>query len=210
MKYLYYYAFLTVVALLFFSPPAHAGQCGTITKAAGEPQIVRNGQTLAASVGTPVLEGDIIRAPKGASADFSINGVAGLSAAEGTECEIAKATEDAMKIDLELGELRANIKKLPANSSFSVETPTAIAAVRGTQFTSIVRMNAQNRPDSSFVVRDNVVDVTVKGSRNKIALDQGKALDVPSTLPPGGTQPREATGVELVNMEGASLITACA
>lgn len=192
-----------------FATAAQAGQCGAITKTEGEPQLVRAGQTLPAVTGTPIEQGDVLRAPKGSRVDFSVNGIAGLSAAEGAECEVAKASESEMRIDLALGELRANIKKLPHNASFSVETPTAIAAVHGTQFTSVVSMNEQNLPDSSFIVRDSKIDVTVKSSGEKITLDEGLALDVPS-IPSGTPGARQASGAELVKMEGTSLITACA
>lgn len=194
--------------IVFASAAAYAANCGEITQAVGEPQIVRSGRTIPATVGTPLQEGDVIRSPKGSSANFSVNGVAGLSAGEGTECEITSSGE-IMKVTLELGELRANIKKLPAGSAFSVETPTAIAAVRGTQFSSKVTMNARNLPDSSFAVRDSVVDVTVKSSGQKIELQKGFALDVPS-IQTGAPASRQATGTELMGMEGTSLITACA
>jgi hypothetical protein len=200
---------LAVLGLGLQSTLLAAGPCGAITKVEGDAQLVRNGQTLPAAVGTPVEQGDTLRAPKGSRVDFSVNGVAGLSAAEGTECQVTRAGAEEMKIDLAIGELRANIKKLPSNASFSVETPTAIAAVRGTQFTSRVTMNEQNLPDSSFIVRDSRVDVTVKSSGEKIALNEGLALDVPS-VPAGAPEARQATGAELVKMEGTSLITACA
>ncbi len=207
-------SFLTVgfmgISLFASLGTAHTAQCGTVTQVQGDAQLVRKGQTLPAAVGTPIEEGDVLRSPKGARVDFSVNGVAGLSAAEGTEVEVTKAHEDEIKLDLALGELRANIKSLPRAGSFTVETPTAIAAVRGTQFISVVKMNEQNLPDSSFVVRDSKVDVTIKESGKTVQVSEGFAIDVPSIGTPGAGETRPASGGELVKMEGTSLITACA
>ena len=201
---------LVVGVTMGFTSSAFAGQCGAITQVEGEAQIVRNGQSIPAIIGTPVEKGDLIRSPKGSHVDFSMNGVAGLSAAEGAECEISETENGIMKVGLELGELRANIKKLPAGSSFTVETPTAIATVRGTQFISRVVMNDKNLPDSSFAVRDSIVDVTSKKSGEKFSVEQGQAIDVPSAPEGSGPQIRQASGTEIVRMESSSQITACA
>lgn len=189
--------------------PASAGEeCGAVTNVQGAAQIIRNGQAITVAPDTKLQKGDLIRAPKGSSVDFSMNGVAGLRAADGAECEIASADPEDMRIDLALGELTANLKKLKGKSTFKVETPTAIATVRGTQFMSRVTMNLQGLPDASFAVRDSIVDVTAKKSGQTFSVQQGQAIDIPSQ-PKGGFGVRQAAGNEIVKMEDSSRITAC-
>ena len=197
-----------LICAFLFTTAASAEECGSITHVEGDGQIIRSGQSLTVAPDTRIQKGDLIRAPKGSVVEFSMNGVAGLRASDGAECEITGAGAGDMKVDLSLGDLTVNLKKLPPSSSFKVETPTAIATVRGTQFLSRVVMNSNNLPDSSFAVRDSIVDVTAKQSGKTFSVEKGQAIDVPST-PHGNLGIRSATGGEIVGMEGASRITAC-
>ena len=185
-----------------------AGECGSVTHVEGNGQVIRNGQTLEVHPDTPLQQGDLIRAPQGSSVEFSMNGVAGLKASNGAECEITKSDSGEMEVQLELGDLTANLKKLPERSSFRVQTPTAVATVRGTQFLSRVVINSNNLPDSSFAVRDSTVIVTEKGSGRTFTVEKGQAIDIPSN-PRGELGIRNASGGEIVGMEGASRISAC-
>ena len=197
------------LALFLACASAFAGaECGSITHIEGDGQVIRNGQPLAISPDTPLQQGDLIRAPGNSSVEFSMNGVAGLKAANGAECEITKADSGEMEVQLELGDLTANLKKLPTTSSFRVQTPTAVATVRGTQFLSRVVINSNNMPDSSFAVRDSIVEVTDKGSGKTFTVEKGQAIDIPSN-PRGELGIRNASGGEIVGMEDASRISAC-
>ena len=185
-----------------------AAECGSVTHIEGNGQVIRNGQPLTVLPDTPLQQGDLIRAPGNSSVEFSMNGVAGLKASNGAECEITKADLGEMEVQLELGDLTANLKKLPQRSSFRVQTPTAVATVRGTQFLSRVVLNSNNMPDSSFAVRDSIVDVTDKGSGKTFKVEKGQAIDIPSN-PRGELGIRNASGGEIVGMEDASRISAC-
>ena len=188
--------------------PVSAEECGTVTHTEGNGQIIRNGQAIEVLPDTKLEKGDLIRAPQGSVVDFSMNDVAGIRAADGAECEITSSGDGDMKVDLNLGRLTANLKKLPSKSSFKVETPTAIASARGTQFMSQVIINEAGLPDASFAVRENSIDVTSKKTGQTFALNEGQAIDIPSE-PQGGFQVRNAAGGEIVRMEDASNITSC-
>ncbi|HXV18743.1 MAG TPA: FecR domain-containing protein, partial [Candidatus Omnitrophota bacterium] len=73
-----------------------------------------------------------------------------------------------------------NLDKLPAQSSFKVETPTAIAAVRGTQFWGRVEASLPENPVTTFAVRQGTVEIFAKSVEKTFTLEAGQALDIPA------------------------------
>ncbi len=84
-----------------------------------------------------------------------------------------------MSLKLSKGNAILNLEKLPKGTSFQVETPTAIAAVRGTQFWGRVNPENPNNPITTFAVRRGQVEVLAKSEGKKFILEAGQALDVP-------------------------------
>jgi hypothetical protein len=86
-----------------------------------------------------------------------------------------------------------------------VSTPTAIASVRGTQFTGRV----QGLSSSTFTVRDDAIQVQ--------RVEGGNPVGQPMTIQSGfscdataqGISSREASGSELTVMEQAGAVKTC-
>ena len=191
------------VFLLSHPITAFAGE-SSIASVEGQVQIIRGSQTLEAKPGMDVREKDILKTAAGSTVDYSVNKVAGVRLNESSEEEITSAKDTEMQIKLKSGKSIINLAKLPAGSKFKVETPTAIAAARGTQF-----MCAAFGSESSFAVRDGVVDVTTFSTGETFSLNPGQGLDVPQDLVAGALSVRPALGAELTALDQASSIKTC-
>ncbi len=101
-----------------------------------------------------------------------------------------------------------NLDKLPAGSTFQIETPTAVASVSGTQFWGRVDMAEVANPVTTFAVREGRVQITDKISCKAFDLEKGQALDIPKN----GAAPtiRPALDAELAAMAQADAIRTAA
>ncbi len=134
-----------------------------------------------------------------------MNGVAGCRLLESSQCTIEDSRMDSMQIKVDNGNVILNLKKLPKESSFQVETPNAVATVRGTQFWGRVNLNNKEQPVSTFAVREGEVLVYAKPAAKNFLLKPGEALDIPQyaeTMP----SVRPALTDEMQAMEQAAAI----
>jgi hypothetical protein len=81
----------------------------------------------------PLEEGDLIVVGEGGSAEVALDGGSLITVRENSEFVVEKTARGESSFFLKAGSLLAKIQKL-ASSRFSVRTPTAVAAVRGTEF----------------------------------------------------------------------------
>lgn len=81
----------------------------------------------------PLEEGDLIVVGEGGSAEVALDGGSLITVRENSEFVVEKTARGDSSFFLKAGSLLAKIQKL-ASSRFSVRTPTAVAAVRGTEF----------------------------------------------------------------------------
>ncbi|HTL70919.1 MAG TPA: FecR domain-containing protein [Candidatus Eisenbacteria bacterium] len=196
-------AFFSAVLVLAGASSALA-EGTVITRIEGEASVVRQGQTLPATEGMTLQKDDTIIAPAGGGVDVNLNDQAGvrlLAASEG----VLDGTGAAMKVRVTSGNAIMNLKKLPVGTTFELETPTAIAAVRGTQFWGRVDLTSADNPVTTFAVREGSVEVLAKSTSEKFTLSPGQALDIPKDA---ATAPsvREALTEEMNAMEQASSI----
>ena len=172
--------FFFVLATLLMAHQASAAEHAVINNVVGEPMIVRGDKTIPAINGMPCQTGDVLKTPTaGCQFDVAVNGLAGCRVLSNSECVIINGAKSNMKIQIKNGNAILNLKKLPENSSFQVETPTAIAAVRGTQFWGRVDASNLNNPVTTFAVREGFVNVFVKSAGKTFSLRKGQALDIP-------------------------------
>lgn len=206
-----FFTFLFGILSCFAIPPFlfAAETTGTsITKVQGNASIIRNGQTLSAQKGQSLEPNDVIKTNAAATVDFATNGISGTRVFSSTEVVVAEPSKESMTLKLKSGSLILNVEKLSKGSVFRVETPTAIAAVRGTQFSSRVDLPETDHPTSSFAVRDGSVDVLTLGTNETFTLNEGDAIDIPKDI----TNPlsiRNALGSELSALDQASSIHTC-
>ncbi len=171
----------------------------------GEASVIRADRTLPIQAGDTLQQGDQIRTASNGTVDLVVNNVAGYRALPDSESSIINADPSDTSLGVSKGKIVINLSKLSKNSSFQVKTPTAIAAVRGTQFSC--EANGYIR-GASFAVREGIVEVQTLSTGQSIMLNEGFALDVPLDFS-GSLNPREAQGMELATLDQASSIKTC-
>lgn len=178
----------------------------TLTKVDGNATILRKGQELTAQPDMELKQWDKIKTAPGAAVDFGWNDAkAGVRILPESIVAIQEDKNEKMQIEIEIGNILANLKeKLKAETSFGVMTPTAVAAVRGTQFWG--RVENQSAPVTTFAVKEGKVELTVRESGKKFQLEQGQALDV-SKVNANLAVVRQALPVEMQAMQQAEEIS---
>ena len=159
-------------------PATAFADAAVVSHLTGEPQLVRGGQTLTIKPGTQCQTGDTLITSSGCNVDLALSNLAGCRVLPSSECVIT-GTGNNMKVEIKKGNAILNLRKLPAGSTFQVETPTAIASVRGTQFWGRVVAENPVNPVTTFAVRRGMVDVLVKKAGKSFSLKKGDALDIP-------------------------------
>lgn len=202
---------LMIAVLSFMSPsiawcePGSPAQNVVVTSVKGGASLVREGQETPIKTGDRVHEGDQIRTASDGTVDLVVNNIAGYRALPSSESSIKDADPKSTDLSVTKGKIVINLSKLPKESSFKVETPTAIAAVRGTQFSCSANLGDGG---ASFAVREGVVEVQNLAGGDPVMLQEGFALDVPLNFS-GDLNPREAQGMELAVLDQASSIRTC-
>ena len=206
MKKISAFAGLLAVALVFQTHSAAAApKRAVISNLQGSAVIIRDGQTLPVSAGMACQKKDIIRTGPQCTLDLTMNDVAGCRLLAASECALMRSGKRHMHLKIMSGNAVLNLKKLSPVSTFKVETPTAVAAVRGTQFWGRVDLQKADNPVTTFAVRSGTVEVLDKASGKNFTLREGQALDIPKdmTTPPST---RPALAGEMAAMEQASSI----
>lgn len=88
---------------------------------------------------------------------------------------------ESVKIGVAQGQIISNVRRIDPNSErFEVETPTAVAAVRGTVYGTDVRWIGQANPLVKFNVTEGQVDVFSAADRTNLLsrLREGDTLDI--------------------------------
>ncbi len=137
-KYFLIYCLAFIASTLIVSPAFAAGEV-YLNTVKGDVKIVRQGEAEAvlAQSGDSLGPGDRIITGQKASAEIAVGKWGEVNLEENTTWSVENYSEtEAVDFSshLALGRLKAKLKKLPRNSSFKIETPTAVAAVRGTFF----------------------------------------------------------------------------
>ncbi len=187
--------------LLVMASPALAQSMAQVTAVSGTAEVVRGGKSQAASAGLALEPGDSLKTGPDGQMDISANGLAGARFLGATEASLTGVEQASMSVTVATGNVVLNLKDLPPGSAFRLETPTAIAAVRGTQFWGRVDA-AAGAPATTLAVREGSVEVTVKASGASHTVAQGQALDIP--MGPATPTVRAALEEEMAAMAQAS------
>ena len=192
--------------LLAWVPLCQASGIAVISYVEGGPQILREGKILDAKPGAECQTGDILKTPTPeCHLDVAINGLAGCRLLPSSECVLSNASSSNMRLEIKSGNAILNLKKLPADSTFEVETPTAVATVRGTQFWGRVDAASPENPVTTFAVRQGEVMILAKGVGENFYLKEGQALDIPKNAA-AAPSIRPALAEEMQAMEQASAV----
>jgi hypothetical protein len=111
-----------------------------LTYLEGEVSLTRDKARLPAEMDMVLLPGDTVETGKDAQAEVTFDDSSAINLDPESRFGITELVKDSasgqrtVKTDLFSGELKAQIAKLAQNSTFEIESPTAVAAVRGTEF----------------------------------------------------------------------------
>lgn len=197
---------IVALAIVFFGavPAVRAEEEGAfVTNVQGRASVIRAGVEEPASVGMALRKEDGIKTDVDGRLDLSTNGVAGVRLLALTEGSIKELSPAKVGVSVSKGNVIVNVKELPRENQFDLETPTAIAAVRGTQFWGRVDAAGQAAV-TTIAVREGVIQIAVKESGFAFSLSQGQAIDIPPGL--GDPQVRPASDAEMQAMARASEI----
>jgi len=152
---------------------------GEITETKGPVQITKDdGREIRAEKGTPLFPGDQIATGKGAFVWFSFQHGDQFRLDEEAQASIDELSgselEDHMPVlQLALGYLWSKIQKLRGELHRTVvHTPTAVLGVRGTEFDTVVSMDAT----SAITVDDGTVEVETEDEKTLVG--KGKMTEV--------------------------------
>lgn len=114
----------------------------------------------------------------------------------GSIANVATLNAETATFQVSEGNVLIKSAKLSKGQSLTVDTPTVVAAVRGTQFWG--RVNGKDE-SGTFAVREGSVEITRKSDNTKVLIEAGQALD----LKPGDKEfiKRAAAKEELAAME---------
>ncbi len=135
--------------------------------------------------GEKVEEGSSIRTGINSQADVLTEQGHHFQIRSETTLEFTSLQQDETKTHLENGRVLSQVKKLKANERFSLQTPTAVCAVRGTEF-----YTATGNAGTIVAVYHGVVGVAIPGSDHEIRVPAGQmtsvrngTIEVPRPLP---------------------------
>lgn len=175
-----------------------------VTDVQGGAFIVRNGERVMAEKGMACEEGDVVETLEDGRVDVSMNGLAGFRLLGSTQGKISSAAASDMKVLVNEGNVLVNAKKLGEGNAFTLETPTAVAAVRGTQFWGRV-VSPEGTPVTTIAVREGSLEITPAGLSEAVFVEAGEALDISKALAPAPVK-RKALDAEMFAMEQAAEI----
>ena len=194
-------------------------QPATINKVVGEVECYSKDTNLwqKAAPEIQLTEGDKIKTAIGAKAELILQDDSFIRLKENSTLEIIKARKetdtDATQYDLDLrvGEIMLDLQELTKGSEFKVQTPTAVAAVRGTTYyvrTGTMMVNGEEKTfveiyvDEGTVEYENIISgesLIVPEGLGAIVFDDG-TIDGPYPMPPE-RQGEWKSGWEMVQVD---------
>ncbi|MBI5804804.1 FecR domain-containing protein [candidate division TA06 bacterium] len=130
----------------------------------GQAFVWQQGRLAEAELGQALQPGDSVRTGKGSLAEIGFADGTSIRLGEKTSLYIQRADSTDRSFKLFLGKLWTKVAKLSLKSQFTVETPTAVAGVRGTVF------KVEIQPDSGtrVAVEEGLVEVSGPGRRGRM------------------------------------------
>lgn len=194
-----------ILSLIPFSTNLFAAEGCTVNELSGKASLIRPTGQAEAKTKDTLQKGDVVETGSSSRLDMSMNDLAGCRLLENTRVMVKSWKTEDMALSLEKGNVILNLDPLPEKSTFKLETPTAIAAVRGTQFWGrVMPTNKEGLMGTTFAVREGTVEITPLQSQQTFIVNKGQALFIPSD--PTKTIERRALPDELKAMDQAPAI----
>ncbi|WP_201029140.1 adhesin Lsa19 [Leptospira weilii] len=189
---------LIAIAILFFfivcKPKALESSDAVVTFLKGKASIVETGKELFPLAN--VTEKQSVKTDSDAVLDLTSK-LGSFRLLGGSTATLAALNADSASFQVSEGNVLIKASKLTKGQSLLVDTPTVVAAVRGTQFWG--RVNGKDET-GTFAVREGAVEIIRKSDNAKVLIEAGQAVD----LKPGDNKDlktRAAAKEELAAME---------
>lgn len=171
----------------------------------GRVSLVRKNRAIEADADMPLQAQDLIRVEVGAYADLSLHYVVGMRLYETAQCRVLGLAASGMRFDLTRGNSVINIRKMPLNYVFQLDTPLASAIVRETlltQFTCRLKKDSKGKNVVAYVVKKGAIDVKTSGATMRLIENQTLEVVEDGFLP----SQRNATEEELTTVYQAQQV----
>lgn len=168
---------LMVAAILIsFGTMTLYGQ-SRVTYVTGAVDIERDGGTIAAEIGMPVQQSDVVRTGADAFAIVELADGAEIKLRASTRVELSSLGEET-SVRLERGGIFSRVAEDQFSGTYSVRTSTVTAGVRGTEFFVAFGRTIEERPDVWLCVNTGVVDVAVADTGQTTAVEEGEGINI--------------------------------
>lgn len=188
---------LTAIAVLFSftvcKPKVAESSDAVVTFLKGKASVIETGKELSPLAN--VTEKQSVKTDSEAVLDLTSK-LGSFRLLGGSTATLATLNAESASFQVSEGNVLIKAGKLAKGQSLLVDTPTVVAAVRGTQFWG--RVNGKDE-SGTFAVREGAVEITRKSDNARVLIEAGQAVD----LKPGekDLKPRIAAKEELAAME---------
>jgi len=198
-------SFFCAAAVLLFATQAYAAEAvGKITRVEGRVDILRQGAlpAIPAHVGDALFQKDMVRTKSSSRAEILFRDNTVLRIAQRSRIDISEYfTGESNKgvIKLSRGQVQAVVDKnvtkrislAPGANRFEIQTPNAVAGVRGTTFDVLYDRNV-----TSVLLKDGDICVfNIKSEANLVCMPPGYIVTISGDRVPN--PPRKATDTEI-------------
>ena len=150
-----------------------------VSHISGDVQIERSGQKAAAAMGQELQALDYLVTGPDASVDLAVTGYGVVKIGAETRVQVQSLTKSTggseARLRLERGNVGAFINRQDKNDRFAIESPTAIAGVRGTSFLMSVDDSTKD-PKVKVAVLSGAVGVQIPGQSEEVILEKNSQL----------------------------------
>ena len=183
---------LLLAALVAFTPPAAAqgpARIGTVVQQLGTVTVLRGSEPAVLRIGAPVFQGDRVITGSMSRIRIELTDRSVLAIGSDTDVALTEQVSDgegnpiSNLISMLYGIVRATVLRVGPRQAFDIETQSAIASARSTDWL------VEAGPDASAVfVVDGEVSVTARAG-GSVLLTPGLGTDVIGSAPPTAPTP---------------------
>lgn len=143
--------------------------------------------------------GDLVRTGTDGKAEIAIDADSIIDVGNNTDFQASDLSESKTEWRLGTGSIAAKIRSLLPNQQMEFATPTAVAAIRGTELA--VAQDDPNQPTRIGVLDEGIVAVTSAGGGQPVILSPGQETSVVKGKSPTPAKPLSSLAASRVEME---------
>lgn len=168
-----------ILVLAFSCAPKKLVEFGFISFYYGDVIVELDGKKTKPKLKMILHSGDEIETGKNARVDIQLPNFGIIRVNQNSELELEKVITDvnqAITAGLDKGQILCKLKKVKKGDEFKVETPTAVAGIRGTTF--LVESDEENKKSEIAVTEGSVEVVNKKDPEKKKTVKQNETAEV--------------------------------